>query len=264
MLLGEGGHWAAVTLHFRVLLTACSLSLEDVSVAKGIKLHLFHPLSLSCSDGPGRGQHPGSHVGPLVTAAWADVTDASLMAIIAPSHFTQLFPQPQISREWLFNRQSIVFYNVVTNACMELWGPLCCTLGELVLLLLNSQAVQGYSCGCCSSSSLVSVRVCAPRDFLRGPRSQRSWDGVQSSQKGEALALPSSSLVFPAAQTSPDLGLPILLGDPKFSSLRCRRRMCCSSPEILGSDAGAASPLAPHAQLGQDHPGKHPKSLAEM
>lgn len=170
-------------------------------------------------DGPGRGQHPGSHVGPLVAAAWVDVTDASLMAIIGPSHFSQLLPQPQISREWLFNRQSIV---VVTD-CVELWGPSCCTRGKLVLLLLNSQAVQGYSCGCCSSSSLVSVRVCVPRVFLQDPQLQHSWDGVQSSQKGEALALPLSSLVFPAAQTPPDLGLPILLGDPRFSSLRCTR-----------------------------------------
>lgn len=62
-------------------------------------------VSLSAvGDGPGRGQHPGSPVGPLAAAAWVDVTDASLMAIIAPSHFTQLLPQPQISREWLFNR----------------------------------------------------------------------------------------------------------------------------------------------------------------
>lgn len=40
--------------------------------------------------------------------------------------------------------------------------------------------------------------------------------------------------------------------------------MCCSSPDVLGGDAGAAPPPTPHAQLGQDHPGKHPKSLAEM
>lgn len=168
-------------------------------------------------------------MGPLVAAAWVDVTDASLMAIIAPSHFTQLLPQPQISREWLFNRQSIVFYNVVTDARVELWGPLCCTLGKLVLLLLNSQAGQGYSCGCCSPSSLVSVRVCVPRVFfyrILVCSMAGMGDGVQSSQKGEALALPLSSLVFPAAQTSPNLGLPILLCDPKFSSLRCTRGIC--------------------------------------
>lgn len=105
--------------------------------------------------------------------------------------------------------------------CVELWGPSCCTPGKLVLLLLSSQAVQGYSCGCCSSSTLVSVTVCVPRVFLQDPHLQHGWDGVQSSQKGEALALPLSSLI--TAQTSPDLGLPILLGDPKFSSLRWMR-----------------------------------------
>lgn len=117
-------------------------------------------LSLSpVGDGPGRGQH---HVGPLVAAVCVDVTDTSLMAIIAPSHFTQLLPQPQISREWLFIRQLTVFYNVVTDACVELWGPSRCTSGRLVLLLL-----KGHSCGCCSSSSLVSVRVCSQGFFHR-------------------------------------------------------------------------------------------------
>lgn len=70
--------------------------------------------------------------------------------------------------------------------------------------------------------------VCVTLWFLRGsPGAQHSWSGVQSSQKGEALALPSSSLVSPAALLSPDLGLPILLCNPKFPSLRCRRGMCC-------------------------------------
>lgn len=90
---------------------------------------------------------------------------------------------------------------------------------KLVLLSLSRQAVQGHSCGCCSSSALASVRLCqsvVPKAFLQHPWLQHSWDGVQSSQKGEALPLPLPSLVFPAAQ---NLGLPILLGDPKFRHL---------------------------------------------
>lgn len=82
-----------------------------------------------------------SRARPLITAARLDMTDAFLVAIIAPSHFTQTLPRLQISREWLFNRRSIAFYYVVTATCMELQGPLCCELGGCIPLLMSIWAV---------------------------------------------------------------------------------------------------------------------------
>lgn len=62
-------------------------------------------------------------------------------------------------------------------------------MGSLVLHMGRTRpaAPEQPGWGCCSSSSLV--RVCSQGFFLQGPCSQHGWDGVQSSQKGEALPL---------------------------------------------------------------------------
>lgn len=182
----------------------------------------FLPSLAPIADGPGRGQHPGSRVGPLITAAQVDVTDASLMAIISPSHFTRPLPQLQISRECLFNRWLIAFYYAATAACVDLPSPSCCKSGGRVPLLVGSWAVQEYSRGCCGSSSLVNARgqcVSPWVLFWGGSGAQHNWNEVWSNQRDGALALPSSRLVSPNLLLSPDLELPIL-SYPKFPSLR--------------------------------------------
>lgn len=221
VLLGEGGCGAAVALHFGVR----SMSTWP-RASRSID---FLPSPALIADGPGRGQRPGSCAGPLVTAAQVDVTDASLMAIIAPSHFTRPLPQPQISREWLFNRQSIAFYDAATAARMELWGPSCHGSGRHVPLLVSSWAVQGYGCGRCSLSSLGQCQRTACVSGVFWGLLGLSTAGVEyrAARKVEALPLPLSSLVSPAALLSLDLGLPILISYPKFPSLRCRSGMCC-------------------------------------
>lgn len=130
----------------------------------------FLPSPAPIADGPGRGQHPGSRAGPLVTAAQVDVTDASLMAIISPSHFTWPLPQLQISRECLFNRWLIAFYYAATAACVELPSPLCCESGGRVPLLVGSQLCKRTAVAAVAQApwSMPEDSVCPPGFYFGG------------------------------------------------------------------------------------------------
>lgn len=98
-LAAVGSCWVRVGVGLQSIFTSgsCQLladSLQRTSAwPRTLRYIYFLSSPAPITDGPGRGQHPGSRVGPLVTATQVDVTDASLMAVIAPSYFTRLLPQ---------------------------------------------------------------------------------------------------------------------------------------------------------------------------
>ena len=107
--------------------------------------------------------------------------------------------------------------------------------------------------------------VCVtPGFFGGGPGVQHSWSGVQSSQKGEALALPSSKLVSPAALPSPDLGLPLLFSYPKFSSEMQERNVLLRPRRVGWQCWGLPHRPPPTHSWAREHPEKHPEGLPKL
>lgn len=127
--------------------------------------------------------------------------------MMASSHFTQCFLGQKSQGDGFLRGGSD--------------SHLCGALGTLVPLLLRAGLCEGMAVATCIYSSLASARghcvcVCLQGGFRGGPGTLHSWSGVQSSQKGEALILPSPSLVSTAVLLSPDLGLRVLVGYPKL------------------------------------------------
>lgn len=79
---------------------------QSTSTWQSASISIFSPLS-PIAPGP---RQPG-----------VEVTDASLMAVIAPLCLTRTLPQLETSGEWLFNWQSIAFYCAATASGVS--GP---------------------------------------------------------------------------------------------------------------------------------------------
>lgn len=90
-----------------------SCSPDHVNMAKCIDLHFLPSLS---------------PIAPTPRQPWVEVTDASLMAVIAPLCLTRSLPQMETSGEWLFNWQSIAFYCAATASGVS--GLSCPSLGQ--------------------------------------------------------------------------------------------------------------------------------------